>query len=167
MPSNHESDSLTNIDGLYSYALVLTSNQAEAEDLVHETYFRAIRAAGSLPAGTNLKAWLFTILRNVWFRQLRKRQSGPQFVGVEDCDGAGDGIAEPSKDAHDIYTSKTEARRVQAAIQKLPLECREVIVLREYEELSYREIARVLDCPADTVMSRLARARAELRTLLF
>jgi RNA polymerase sigma-70 factor, ECF subfamily len=166
MPCDYDADSLVNIDGLYSYAMVLTRNQAEAEDLVQETYVRAIRALGSLQAGSNLKGWLFTILRNLWLNQVRKRRFGPQFVGIADCNGIADAIGQPSKDAHDIYVSKMEMTRVQGAIQKLPIEFREIIVLREYEELSYREIASVLECPAGTVMSRLARARTKLRTML-
>jgi RNA polymerase sigma-70 factor (ECF subfamily) len=85
-------------------------------------------------------------------------------IGVGD-DAAGN-IAEPSKGAHDVYVSKMEAEQVRAAIQQLPIDFREVILLREYEELSYQEIAYVLDCPVGTVMSRLGRARARLRTLL-
>jgi RNA polymerase sigma-70 factor (ECF subfamily) len=166
MPCDHDAESLVNIDGLYSYAMVLTRNQADAEDLVQETYVRAMRALNSFQAGSNQKAWLFTILRNVWLNQVRKRRFGPQFVGIADCHDIADGIGQPSKDAYDTYVSKMERTRVQGAIQKLPIEFREIIVLREYEELSYGEIASVLGCPAGTVMSRLARARTKLRSLL-
>jgi RNA polymerase sigma-70 factor, ECF subfamily len=166
MPCDYDADSLVNIDGLYSYAMVLTRNQADAEDLVQETYVRAMRAMSSLQAGSNLKAWLFTILRNAWLNQVRKRRFGPQFVGIADGHDIANGIGQPSKDAHDNYVSKIERMRVQDAIQKLPIEFREIIVLREYEELSYREIASVLECPVGTVMSRLARARTKLRNML-
>jgi RNA polymerase sigma-70 factor (ECF subfamily) len=168
MPCDHDADRLVNvnIDGLYSYAMVLTHNQADAEDLVQETYVRAMRAMRSLHADSNLKAWLFTILRNVWLNHVRKRQFGPLFFGIADCHDIADGIGQPSKDAQDNYVSKMERTRVQDAIQELPIECREIIVLREYEELSYREIASVLECPVGTVMSRLARARTKLRNLL-
>jgi len=166
MPCNHDPDSIANIDGLYGYALVLTHNHAEAEDLVQETYFRAVRAMGSLRADSNLKAWLFTILRNVWLNQLRKQRLRPQSVEIGDCDRVADCLAEPSKDPLDIYMSKIETKQVRVAIEKLPLGSREIILLREYEELTYREIAKVLACPAGTVMSRLARARTRLRTLL-
>jgi RNA polymerase sigma-70 factor (ECF subfamily) len=153
---------LENIDGLYSYALILTRNHAEAEDLVQETYLRAIQAMGRLRAGSNMKGWLFTILRNVWFNQLRKWRNGPPMIGIE----LGDGVADSSKDSHSLYVSKVEAEQVRAAIQELSLDFREIILLREYEELSYQEIASILDCPVGTVMSRLGRARAKLRTLL-
>jgi RNA polymerase sigma-70 factor (ECF subfamily) len=154
------------LDGLYSYALVLTRNHAEAEDLAQETYLRAMLAIGRLRAGSNIKGWLFTILRNVWLNQLRKRRNGPQLVEIEVGDGIANSVVEPSKDAHDLYVSKMEAEQVRAAIQKLPVEFREIILLREYEDLSYQEIASVLDCPIGTVMSRLGRARAKLRVLL-
>jgi RNA polymerase sigma-70 factor (ECF subfamily) len=154
------------LDGLYSYALVLTRNHAEAEDLVQETYVRAIPAMGRLRVGGNTKGWLFTILRNVWLNQLGKWRNGPQMIEMDVGDGVADSIVEPSEDSHDLYVSKPEAEQVRAAIQKLPEEFREIILLREYEDLSYQEIASVLDCPVGTVMSRLGRARAKLRGLL-
>jgi RNA polymerase sigma-70 factor (ECF subfamily) len=154
------------LDGLYSYALVLTRNHAEAEDLVQETYVRAIQAMGRLRTDSNMKGWLFTILRNVWLNQLRKWRNGPQMVGIEVDDGASYSIVEPSKDSYALYVSKMETEQVRAAIQELPVQFREIIMLREYEELSYQEIASILDCPLGTVMSRLGRARAKLRTLL-
>src|SRR5260370_40718235 len=80
------------LDGLYSYALVLTRNQAEAEDLVQETYVRALQAMGRLRAGSNMKGWLFTILRNIWLNQLRKRRNGPQMIEIEIGDGGSNSI---------------------------------------------------------------------------
>jgi RNA polymerase sigma-70 factor (ECF subfamily) len=154
------------LDGLYSYALVLTRNFAEAEDLVQEAYVRAMQAMGRLRADSNMKGWLFTILRNVWFNQLRKCRNGPQMVEIEFGDDAVSSIVEPSKDSYDLYVSKMETEQVRAAINELPVEFREIIILREYEDLSYLEIASVLDCPVGTVMSRLGRARAKLRALL-
>src|SRR5882762_11069232 len=112
------------LDGLYSYALVLTRNHAEAEDLVQETYVRAMQAVARLRAGSNVKSWLFTILRNIWFNQLRKRRNGPQMVEIEVEDGVANSIAEPSKNSHDLYVSKMEAEQVRTAIHKLPLEFR-------------------------------------------
>ena len=153
------------LDGLYSYALVLTRNHAEAEDLVQETYVRAIPAMGRLRAGSNTKGWFFTILRNIWLNQLRKRRNGPQMIEMAGGDDVASSIVEPSKDSYDLYVSKLEAEQVRAAIQELPIDFREIILLREYEDLSYQEIANVLDCPVGTVMSRLGRARAKLRVL--
>jgi RNA polymerase sigma-70 factor (ECF subfamily) len=154
------------LDGLYGYAMVLTRNYPETEDLVQETYVRAIQAMGRLRADSNIKGWLFTILRNVWFNQLRKRRNGPEMIQIEAGDDVSNHIVEPSKDSYDFYVSKTEAKRVRSAIQELPGQLREVILLREYEELSYQEIASILNCPIGTVMSRLGRARTKLRTLL-
>jgi RNA polymerase sigma-70 factor (ECF subfamily) len=161
-----DSTGIEYLDGLYSYALVLTRNHAEAEDLVQETYVRAIQAIGRLRADSNMKSWLFTILRNIWFNQLRKWRNGPQMVGIEVDDGIFNNIAGPSKDSYDLYVSKMETEQVRTAIRELPVQFREIILLREYEELSYQEISSILDCPVGTVMSRLGRARAKLRTLL-
>ena len=157
---------IDHLDGLYSYALVLTRNHAEAEDLVQETYVRALPAMGRLRPDSNTKGWLFTILRNVRLNQLRKWRNGPQMIEMEGDDGVANSIVEPSKDSHDLYVSKLEAEQVRAAIEELQADFREIILLREYEDLSYQEIASVLDCPVGTVMSRLGRARAKLRVLL-
>jgi RNA polymerase sigma-70 factor (ECF subfamily) len=157
--------SIEYIDGLYGYALMLTRNRAEAEDLVQETYLRAIQALEGLRAGSNLKGWLFTILRNIWLNHVRKMRNAPNMVEFEEENGVTNSIAEASRNPHDLYVSKTEAEQVRAAIEELPVEFREIILLREYEDLSYQEIASVVGCPVGTVMSRLARARAMLRLL--
>jgi RNA polymerase sigma-70 factor (ECF subfamily) len=154
------------LDGLYSYAMLLTRNHAEAEDLVQETYTRATQAIQKLRDDSNIKGWLFTVLKNIWFNQLRKYRNGPQMVEIEAGDGVASNVVEPSKDCYDLYVSKLEAEQVRAAIQELPVEFREIILLREFEDLSYREIASILHCPLGTVMSRLGRARAKLRIRL-
>jgi RNA polymerase sigma-70 factor, ECF subfamily len=159
-----EAAGIEHIEGLYSYALVLTRSRSEAEDLLQETYVRALGAMGRLRTGSNVKSWLFTILRNIWFNQLRQQRAA-KLVAMDGEEGAMD-IAETAKDPYALYVSRMEHERVRDVIQKLPLDFREVILLREFEELSYQEIATILDCPAGTVMSRLARARAKLRTLL-
>ena len=155
---------IEHIDGLYSYAVVLTRNRSEAEDLVQETYVRAIGAMGRLRAGSNVKSWMFTILRNIWLNQLR-RQRVAQFVEIDGEESTTE-IAETGKNPYELYVSRMETEQVREAIRQLPVEFREIILLREFEELSYQEIATILDCPAGTVMSRLSRARAKLRTLL-
>jgi RNA polymerase sigma-70 factor, ECF subfamily len=154
------------LDGLYGYAIVLSRNSTEAEDLVQETCLRALRAIGRLRADANIKGWLFTILRNIWLNQLRQRRTAPALL---ELDADGNGANEPAVAAQDPlcgYVKRFEREQVRAAIQQLPLEFREIIILREYEELSYQEIAAVLKCPPGTVMSRLARARSKLRDLL-
>jgi RNA polymerase sigma-70 factor, ECF subfamily len=93
---------IEHLDGLYSYAMVLSRNHAEAEDLVQETYVRAMQAMRKLRADSNIKARLFTILRNIWFNQLRKRRNGPQVVEIEAEDGVANSIVEASKNSHDL-----------------------------------------------------------------
>jgi RNA polymerase sigma-70 factor (ECF subfamily) len=154
------------IDGLFGYALVLTRNRTEAEDLVQETYVRAIGAAGRLRPDSNVKSWLFTILRNLWLNQLRQRRTTPELVDIDADESNADIVVETSKDPHEHYVNKMERDQVREAIQRLPVTFREIVLLREYEELSYQEIANVLGCPAGTVMSRLGRARSKLKTLL-
>jgi RNA polymerase sigma-70 factor, ECF subfamily len=154
------------LDGLYGYAMVLSRNSAEAEDLVQETCLRALRAIDRLRDEGSVKSWLFTILRNIWLNQLRQRRTSPEEVAL-DADETG--LLEPADtapDPHTGYVNLVERDEVQAAIQELPQEFREIILLREYEELSYQEIAVLLNCPPGTVMSRLARARSRLRKLL-
>ena len=152
------------LDGLYGYAIVLSRNSTEAEDLVQETCLRSLRAIDGLREQSNVKGWLFTILRNIWLNQVRRTRSVQIELGA-DTNGAGD-PADAAQDPHAVYVSGVEQERVQAAVQQLPLAFREIILLREYEELSYQEIAALLDCPPGTVMSRLARARSKLRKLL-
>jgi len=154
------------LDGLYGYAMVLSRNSTESEDLVQETCLRALRAIGGLRAEGSVKSWLFTILRNIWLNQLRQRRTGPNLL---ELDAEENGVYEPAdtaQDPHDGYVNTVEREQVRAAIRQLPMEFREIIILREYEELSYQEIAALLDCPPGTVMSRLARARSRLRDLL-
>jgi RNA polymerase sigma-70 factor, ECF subfamily len=151
------------LDGLYGYAVVLSRNRTEAEDLVQETCLRALRAVDRLREESNVKGWLFTILRNVWLNQVRR--TPPHLVEFGGEDGAID-PADPSPDPHAVYASSVDRERVRAAIRMLPVEFSEIITLREYEDLSYQQIAAVLNCPIGTVMSRLARARSKLRVLL-
>jgi RNA polymerase sigma-70 factor (ECF subfamily) len=153
-------------DGLYGYAMVLSRDRTEAEDLVQETCVRAVKAVESLQPGSNAKSWLFTILRNIWLNQVRQRRAAPRIVELDVDENTLGMAVEASKDPYALYVSKVERDQVREAIQRLPGEFREIIVLREYEELSYQEIATLLGCPAGTVMSRLGRARSKLRSLL-
>ncbi len=154
------------IHGLYSYALVLTRNHAEAEDLVQETYVRALPAMGRLRPESNIKGWLFKILRNVWFNQRRKQRNAPEVIQADLESDSIDNIVDTRRDSFEIYASKMERGRLRAAIRELSSGSREIIQLREFDELSYEEIAGLLHCPPGTVMSRLARARSKLRVLL-
>jgi RNA polymerase sigma-70 factor, ECF subfamily len=154
------------LDGLYAYAMVLSRNPAQAADLVQETYVRALKAKESLRTDSNVKSWLFTILRNIWLNQLRHERTAPKIAELDADENLADVSVAASEDPHDLYLRKLQRERVRAAIQQLPVEFREIIILREYEELSYGEIANVLQCPLGTVMSRLARARSKLGALL-
>ena len=154
------------LDGLYGYAMVLSRNSAEAEDLVQETCLRALRSVERLRSNGSAKSWLFTILRNIWLNQIRQRRTTPDLIELDSDEKGAYQPADARQDPYTGYVNRVEREQVRAAIQKLPLEFREIIILREYEELSYQEIATLLDCPPGTVMSRLARARAKLRELL-
>ncbi len=157
---------IEHIDGLYSYAMALSRNRSDAEDLVQETYVRAIPAAERLRKESNVKSWLFTILRNIWLNQLRNSGSYIQMSGVDIDQFFSESPAARTTDAHSLLVTRLEQERVRSAILQLPDEFREVILLREYEGLSYQEIAGVLNCPIGTVMSRLGRARSKLGVLL-
>ena len=154
------------MDGLYAYGMVLSRNPAMAADLVQETYLRALKAKESLRPDSNVKSWLFTILRNIWLNHLRHERAGPKIAELDSDENLADVSIATSEDPHDLYVRNLQRERVRTAIQQLPIEFREIIILREYEELSYSEIANVLQCPRGTVMSRLARARSRLGDLL-
>jgi RNA polymerase sigma-70 factor, ECF subfamily len=154
------------LDSLYGYAMVLSRNNAEAQDLVQETCLHALRAMNRLRSNSNVKSWLFTILRNIWLNQLRHRHTAPHVLALDPDASRSTEPADAALDPHSLYVIQVQQEQVRAAIHQLPIEFREVILLREYEELSYQEIAAVLDCPLGTVMSRLARARSRLRGLL-
>jgi RNA polymerase sigma-70 factor, ECF subfamily len=154
------------LDGLYGYGLILSRDQSEAEDLVQETCLRALRAMERLRPDSNIKSWLFTILRNIWLNQVRQSRTAPQTGEMDLSEDGPSNVPDEGKDPYEIYVSKVERAQVEQAIHQLPLEFLEVILLREYEELSYEEIASLLQCPVGTVMSRLARARSKLRDLL-
>jgi RNA polymerase sigma-70 factor (ECF subfamily) len=154
------------MDGLYAYAMVLSRNPAMAADLVQESYLRALKARESLRPDSNVKSWLFTILRNIWLNHLRHERAGPKLAELDSDDNLADIAVATTDDPHDLYVKRLQRERVSAAIQQLPIEFREIIILREYEELSYSEITNVLRCPMGTVMSRLARARSRLGDML-
>jgi RNA polymerase sigma-70 factor (ECF subfamily) len=165
--STSEADVLIkHIDGLYSYALALSRNRVDAEDLVQETYLRAIPAVRRLRKESNIKSWLYTILRNIWLNQTRQPRVVIQMSGM-DIDQLMPEFHVPAvKDPHSSLITRLDQEQVRQAISQLPPEFREIILLREFEELSYQEIADVLNCPIRTVMSRLGRARSKLRLLL-
>jgi RNA polymerase sigma-70 factor (ECF subfamily) len=162
-----EADMLSeHIDGLYSYALALSRNRVDAEDLVQETYVRAIPAVRRLRKESNVKSWMFTILRNIWLNQLRQPRVAVPISGTDIDQLLPELSAPDAKDPHSLLLTSRDQDQVRQAISRLPVESREIILLREFEDLSYQEIAGVLKCPIGTVMSRLGRARSKLRELL-
>jgi RNA polymerase sigma-70 factor, ECF subfamily len=165
-PRPHDT-ALRYFDGLYGYAMARARNQAEAEDLVQDTYLRALPTLDRLGPDSNLKVWLFTILRNVWLNRLRKSRNTSAIVDIyQSTRATREFTDEFSKDPFCLYLTKVKQSDVWKAIENLPAVHREVIVLREFEELSYEEIAQILDCPYGTVMSRLSRARESLKEML-
>jgi RNA polymerase sigma-70 factor, ECF subfamily len=158
---------LAHLDALYGFAMTLTRDRTEAEDLVQETYLRAARAFGQLLPDSNLKGWMFAIMRNAWLNQMRHTRNGPRFVEMDadQADRRAD-FGPPANDPHIVYLRKLEHEEVRAAIDQLPDLYREIVVLRDIEGFSYQQIAGILGCPAGTVMSRLGRAREKLRGLL-
>jgi RNA polymerase sigma-70 factor, ECF subfamily len=153
---------IEHIDALYGYAMTLTRDTTEAEDLVQETYVRAARAVNRPESDATLKGWLFVIMRNAWLNQVRHKNAGPLFVDIDSSESTGDAQDNP----HVVYLRKLEREQVREAIESLPDAYREIVVLRDIEGFTYQEIATVLDCPAGTVMSRLGRARGRLKKLL-
>jgi len=119
-----------------------------------------------LRAEAGARSWLFAILRNIWLNRLRQRRTAPQMVELDSEKSGSTAPADAAQDPHAAYVTRMARDRVRIAIHKLPVESREIIILREYEDLSYQEIAAILGCPAGTVMSRLARARSKLREAL-
>jgi RNA polymerase sigma-70 factor (ECF subfamily) len=169
-PDKGESAILGNLDALYRFAISLSRNTADAEDLVQETCLRAIRGIAHNGIKSDPKVWLFTILRNVWINEWRRRANGPEFVFFEKTRADGgplqDWLSEERERPEDLFDRNAVSGKIRAAISALPEIFREVVVLRYFEGFSYRQIANILSCPTGTVMSRLSRARAELRAAL-
>lgn len=166
-----ESEALPLTNSLYGAALRMSGNPPDAEDLVQETYLRAFRAWDQFEPGTNLKAWLFRILTNLYISQYRRRQREPQVV------------AAAAAEEFDLYTSLVDRRSasesaetvaldqmidtdIKRALDGLPESFRTVVVLADVEGFSYREIAEMVGVPIGTVMSRLHRGRKALQKAL-
>src|SRR3954467_12984740 len=152
---------LAHIDSLYGTALRLTRRAADAEDLVQDTYLKAFRASHQFEPGTNLKAWLFTILHNTYRNARRHDGRSPVDVDSEAVERAADdgpGVQTPEQ----ILTRATLDADLQAALDALPEAFRQAVWLRDVEELTYAEMAGVLDIPIGRVMSRISRGRRAL-----
>jgi RNA polymerase sigma-70 factor (ECF subfamily) len=160
-----EAEALASLDSLYRAALRLTRAPADAEDLVQETYLKAFRAADRFEPGTNLRAWLFTILHNTALNRARDRARDTVAVDSEIVDQAADTAAPGGSSAgaaetpESLLIRETLAPELQAAIDALPEAFRQAVWLRDVEEFSYGEIAAMLSIPIGTVMSRISRGR--------
>lgn len=143
---------------LRRYARALLRNRTDAEDLVQEALTRAVARADTFKAGTNLRAWLFTILHNVHVNQVRSRAARPDEVPVEAVESR---LVTPARQEERI-----EVRDMMRALDELPEEQRQVLLLVALEGLKYEEVAATLGVPIGTVMSRLSRARDAVRTKL-
>jgi RNA polymerase sigma-70 factor, ECF subfamily len=154
-------EALSYIDSLYGTAMRLTRRPADAEDLVQDTYLKAFRSAAQFERGTNLKAWLFTILHNT-FRNMRRHDGrSPIDVDSEVVEqAAGDPVRDFSPE--ELLTRASLDADLQAALDSLPEAFRQAVWLRDVEELTYAEIAGILDVPIGTVMSRISRGRRSL-----
>lgn len=168
-----ETEALSFLDALYRTALRMTRSEADAEDLVQETYIRAFRFRDQFTPGTNLKAWLFRILTNTFINSYRRRRAQPEFTELDDVDefslyrrmsgGAG---ATASRDPETEFLATVVDSEVKDALAELPEKFRSVVLL-DVEGFSYKEIAEMLGIPIGTVMSRLHRGRKFLQKRLY
>ena len=150
-------------DQLYNFAHWLAHDSTEAEDLVQETYAKALRGFSSFQPGTNFRAWMYRILRNTFLTSrtgLKATAMVP--LDAEDADELPAGPETPET----VLISNSERQSVQEALAALPVHFREILLLCETEEMSYQEISETLSIPIGTVMSRLSRARKALRKIL-
>ena len=163
------SEFMPEIDALYNFAYHLTYSDSDANDLVQETYLKAFRFIDSYKAGTNAKAWLFRILKNLFINDYRKRSKRPNQVELDEV--ANYGNEENAK--YTVYTDLNEelynammGDEVTIALDKLPVDFKEVILLCDIEGFKYEEISEIIEIPIGTVRSRLHRARNMLKIQL-
>jgi RNA polymerase sigma factor (sigma-70 family) len=146
------------LNSAYNLARWLARNEHDAEDVIQEACLRAWRSFDTFLAGRDGRAWFLTIVRNTCFTWLRKNRSSGATIQVEEDFQTPD----TSPDPEALVINNMNSQMIGHAMEQLPLEYREILILRELEELSYKEIAKIVDIPLGTVMSRLSRARQEL-----
>ncbi|HEV2733123.1 MAG TPA: sigma-70 family RNA polymerase sigma factor [Terriglobales bacterium] len=163
-PGSFEELAMPLFDQLYNFAHWLTRNRDEAEDLVQETYAKALKGFSSFRLGTNFRAWMYRILRNTFLTS----RTGLKATTTVPLDPEEDGpeLAVENETPETILIECSNCQMLQSAIDELPVQFREILLLCEVEEMSYQEIAETLSIPIGTVMSRLSRARNGLRDCL-
>lgn len=170
--ANFESDALPYAQQLYSAALRMTRNPADAEDIVQETFLKAYRGYGTFKEGTNLKAWLYRILTNTYINRYRKQQRRPAEVELGELQdlylfkrmGEVSGAERSTEES--VLESMVDAD-IKEALEALPEKFRLPVLLADVEGFSYKEIAEIIDVPIGTVMSRLHRGRKALQKKLW
>lgn len=160
-----ETEALSLVDRLYGAALRLTRNEADAEDLVQDTYLRAFRAASQFQRGTSLKAWMFTILHNAFLNHRRDRGRSPIDADSEAVERAPE-PADRRASPEDLLLNSVMDVDLRQALDDMPDAFREAVWLRDVEHFSYAEIAAIVGVPTGTVMSRISRGRRLLHALL-
>lgn len=167
-----EQEALSYLDALYRTALRMTRSEADAEDVVQETYIRALRFREQFTPGTNLKAWLFRILTNTFINTYRRKQAQPQTTELDDVEEntlhrhMTDAGAEASPEPEQVVLDSVVDTEIKDALDELPEHFRTVVLL-DAEGFAYKEIAEMLDIPIGTVMSRLHRGRKFLQRRLY
>jgi len=154
-------EALSYVDSLYGTAMRLTRRVTDAEDLVQDTYLKAFRSSSQFKRGTNLKAWLFTILHNTFLNMRRHDGRNPVDVDSDVVERAADMTASQHT-PEQLLTRATLNADLQAALDQIPEAFRQAVWLRDVEEFSYAEIADMLEVPIGTVMSRISRGRRML-----
>jgi RNA polymerase sigma-70 factor (ECF subfamily) len=164
-----QSEAMIHIDSLYNFAVRMTGNSEDANDLVQETFMKAYRFFESFEKGTNCKAWLFRILKNSYINRYRKESKQPDKVDYDDIKEFYHTIKHSSLDSTDMQEKMFDgllSEKVSRALNSLPEDFREVVQLCDIEGFTYEEIANMVDCPIGTVRSRLHRGRKILRDKL-
>ncbi len=172
-PDTFIDDAMEYMPQLYSAAMRMTHNAADAEDLVQETYLKAYRGFSNFEAGTNLRAWLFRILTNTYINSYRSKSRRPVETELDDVEDfylyrrmGGLEAARSSRSAEDELMDWFSDAEVKSAIEALPDSFRIPVILSDVEGFSYKEISEILDVPMGTVMSRLHRGRKSLQKQL-
>jgi len=171
LKAEFERAALPHLSHLYTSAFYLTKDKAEAEDLVQETYIRALRFFDKFKPGTNCRAWLLTILRNLFINRYRQKRKEPEKVDWERIEQVYESMVEQGERAErdnpeGLLISQFMDEEVEKALRELPEEYRTAIVLVDIEELSYEEAAKVMGCAIGTVRSRVSRGRRMLQVAL-